>query len=621
MGFYRSLATLRVLVRRVGFCVLIVPASLPALGLGLGALQHQSSLGEPLAATIEIVSGKEDLDLYQIHTKQLSALQASELGIELVSTFQRYQLKPQRQNGQLIIVVSSDNDIKEPFINLLVELSWPDGRVYREYTLLLDPPGLAAAEGSAKQSPSPSSASAKQRSKPQITASASRYRVQPGDSLSKIAQQLTLNTGLRRHETMDWLLSHNPQAFINGDKNRIKAGAQLTLPQGSELTRVSQPRQKNSQAALPPAPAQIPSSVRAPVAPPLAAITTPETSSAVVDEQTRLTLTTERQDAQRLMRSNPDDLSVSQLQSRLDAVNELNERLMRDSREMQERLRLVEGSSYMQNLEDLLALKESQVAALKRQLDQQSGMAVTEQSNTTRFGNDDQLVGSVTGQDKGESQRITSNTAAEFAKPKPALAATRSYLWWWVLIVIGFLGLGLFYWLGRGKNNPEPTKQQPADNGIDEVLTLDELDELMASQGEDVRPIPLRPEPAKDESTPAAKASALKAASPSRAAPLQQSDPSKSKREGWRPDGEVITSIQEKMQAYTPPVYEESGVKHHDEIEGLIAEAISYGKKGYYDTAEALLHAERARTGANQRLDEAIEFLRKKKNDNPWESR
>ena len=45
-----------------------------------------------------------------------------------------------RPNGKSVIQVSSSKPVREPYLNFLVEVLWPNGRLLREYTLLLDPP-------------------------------------------------------------------------------------------------------------------------------------------------------------------------------------------------------------------------------------------------------------------------------------------------------------------------------------------------------------------------------------------------------------------------------------------------------------------------------------------------
>jgi pilus assembly protein FimV len=43
-------------------------------------------------------------------------------------------------DGRDVIKVSSRESITEPFVTLLVEVTWGRGQLVREYTVLLDPP-------------------------------------------------------------------------------------------------------------------------------------------------------------------------------------------------------------------------------------------------------------------------------------------------------------------------------------------------------------------------------------------------------------------------------------------------------------------------------------------------
>jgi hypothetical protein len=304
-------------------------------------------------------------------------------------------------------------------------------------------------------------------------------------------------------------------------------------------------------------------------------------------EQTRLTLTTENPKRTGLLAQNTSDLNASQLQSRLDAVNELNERLVRETRLLEERLKMVEGSTYLENLEKLVALKEQQIDALKAQLDAKNSAVVN--------GTPAVVV-------EENSHAVVDATAAaivEQQQTKQAAQAQRAdnhtFIAWWLAILAGFVAVAWFYF--RPQKSAVVAVSEPEHQDSDEQA-LAELDEIMDQQ-------------------------AAKAAASATHSNFERRNSDQPKRAGWRPDSEVFASIQQKTESYTPPVYdgEEAGVHHHDEVEDLIAEAMSYGKKGYYDTAEALLHAERARTGPNTRIDEAIEFLRQKKAENPWDAR
>ncbi len=47
-------------------------------------------------------------------------------------------------NGETYLRVSSPALMNEPYLDLMVEVNWSGGRVVRDYTFLLDPPGMAA---------------------------------------------------------------------------------------------------------------------------------------------------------------------------------------------------------------------------------------------------------------------------------------------------------------------------------------------------------------------------------------------------------------------------------------------------------------------------------------------
>ena len=47
-----------------------------------------------------------------------------------------------RPNGSVVIKLSSKEALKEPFLDFLLEVSWPKGNLYREFTVLVDPPSV-----------------------------------------------------------------------------------------------------------------------------------------------------------------------------------------------------------------------------------------------------------------------------------------------------------------------------------------------------------------------------------------------------------------------------------------------------------------------------------------------
>ena len=116
-----------------------------AFALGLGAIQVQSGLNQPLLAEIPII--------------QSSPGEAEGLIVQLASTedFERVGMNRatigvpvdfslgKNARGEPVIKVTSKEIVREPFIGMLLEANWPKGRLLREYTILLDPPVMAPA--------------------------------------------------------------------------------------------------------------------------------------------------------------------------------------------------------------------------------------------------------------------------------------------------------------------------------------------------------------------------------------------------------------------------------------------------------------------------------------------
>ena len=112
---------------------------------GLGRLHVQSALGQPLQADVDVPSvGQDEAPTLQVRLAPQSAFQQANLEFNPALTQLRFDLQP-RGDGSYVVHVSSAQPVNEPFLDLLLELSWSTGRVLREYTVLLDPPALKTA--------------------------------------------------------------------------------------------------------------------------------------------------------------------------------------------------------------------------------------------------------------------------------------------------------------------------------------------------------------------------------------------------------------------------------------------------------------------------------------------
>jgi len=115
-----------------------------ACAVGFGGINVTSSLGQPLAAEIELVSvEKADKSSLNAHLASPDAFKGA--GIDYPYSLPKIKFQvATRANGELYIKATSDQAVNEPFISLLLELTWSSGRLLREYTFLLDPPGFVA---------------------------------------------------------------------------------------------------------------------------------------------------------------------------------------------------------------------------------------------------------------------------------------------------------------------------------------------------------------------------------------------------------------------------------------------------------------------------------------------
>ena len=108
--------------------------------VGLGGINVASALGQTLKADIVLADiSKADKDSLAVRLASPDAYKNSGLEYPYGNKF-KFEIQS-RADGQLYISVSSAQPVNDPFVSLLVELTWPAGKLSREYTFLLDPPG------------------------------------------------------------------------------------------------------------------------------------------------------------------------------------------------------------------------------------------------------------------------------------------------------------------------------------------------------------------------------------------------------------------------------------------------------------------------------------------------
>lgn len=113
-----------------------------AQAAGLGKLTVNSALGQPFSAEIELlVDDKNEFDSLKANLASGQAFKDAQVEYAAVLSALQFSVE-KRLDGRPILKLTSNKAIHDPFLDMLIELSWASGRLLREYTVLLDPPGM-----------------------------------------------------------------------------------------------------------------------------------------------------------------------------------------------------------------------------------------------------------------------------------------------------------------------------------------------------------------------------------------------------------------------------------------------------------------------------------------------
>lgn len=189
---------------------------------GLGRISVLSALGQPLRAEIELTATADELSSMTAAVAAPTAFK--DAGIAYASALRDVRMSVERRGQRSILKLSSLRPINDPFVDVLVELNWSAGRLLREYTFLLDPPDM----------PKPAASSNVGSAVSQPVARAARpiggdYRVKRGDTLGKIARE-NKPAGVSMDQMLVALYQANPDAFVDNNINRLRAGVILNVP-------------------------------------------------------------------------------------------------------------------------------------------------------------------------------------------------------------------------------------------------------------------------------------------------------------------------------------------------------------------------------------------------------
>ena len=197
-----------------------------ANALGLGELTLKSAQNQPLDAEIELLDVR-DLTAAEVAPSLAPPEEFSKAGVELPGYLEDLTFTPViNPNGRSVLRVTSSQPLPGPVVKFLVQVMWPQGRLLRDYSVLLD---QAKAQG---QQPVAGNVNP-------ATSSAGSYTTKRRDTLWQIAARNTQGGGSVQ-QTMIAIQALNPDAFIGNNINQLKVGQVLRLPDQQQVQSIPQ---------------------------------------------------------------------------------------------------------------------------------------------------------------------------------------------------------------------------------------------------------------------------------------------------------------------------------------------------------------------------------------------
>ena len=197
-----------------------------ANALGLGELTLKSAQNQPLDAEIELLDVR-DLTAAEVAPSLAPPEEFSKAGVEYPGYLEDLTFTPViNPNGKSVLRVTSSQPLPGSVVKFLVQVMWPQGRLLRDYSVLLD---QAKAQGEQPAAANVTPA----------TSSAGSYTTKRRDTLWQIAARNTQSGGSVQ-QTMIAIQALNPDAFIGNNINQLKVGQVLRLPDQQQVQSIPQ---------------------------------------------------------------------------------------------------------------------------------------------------------------------------------------------------------------------------------------------------------------------------------------------------------------------------------------------------------------------------------------------
>jgi pilus assembly protein FimV len=223
--------------------------SAPSYALGIGEMKLKSALNQNLQAEISLLLSEGE-NASDIKVNLAPNAKFDEAGIPWTIFLSKIKFEVINQNGKTFIKLSSKEVLKEPFLDFLIEVRNAKSSLYREFTVLVDPP---AAYGKPANEPiAPVAKSTVEKGLPlrfvdapatPINFEASTHTIQESDTLWRIASQFNQQNNVSVHRMIAAILIANPDAFQKDKAHTMIVGKTLKIPSFVETPHLFKPTQ------------------------------------------------------------------------------------------------------------------------------------------------------------------------------------------------------------------------------------------------------------------------------------------------------------------------------------------------------------------------------------------
>jgi pilus assembly protein FimV len=131
--------TKKIIFSSIVTALLVLMPQSDSYALALSEIKINSSLNQPLNATIELFSATP-AELDSLNTL-ISRSKSESTGSGGQGHWPKLKVELVRmEKGNSYLKITSKENMREPILKFLLELGWSTGRIQREYSLLLNPP-------------------------------------------------------------------------------------------------------------------------------------------------------------------------------------------------------------------------------------------------------------------------------------------------------------------------------------------------------------------------------------------------------------------------------------------------------------------------------------------------